>query len=106
MTSVKFVTAFACPFTRIFFCTGKCGGGGLFKIFLGTDMSYPRWAEYSHKQTKNMWKKQKWFNNFWQWWCTLAPYFSQSSSWNLKPTQPPIRWVPGALSLGVKWPGC
>jgi hypothetical protein len=24
---------------------------------------------------------------------------------NLGPTQPPIQWVPGALSLGVKWPG-
>jgi hypothetical protein len=24
----------------------------------------------------------------------------------LGPTQPPIQWVPGALSLGVKWPGC
>jgi hypothetical protein len=23
----------------------------------------------------------------------------------LRPTQPPIQWVPGALSLGVKWPG-
>jgi hypothetical protein len=23
----------------------------------------------------------------------------------LGPTQPPIQWVPGALSLGVKWPG-
>jgi hypothetical protein len=22
----------------------------------------------------------------------------------LEPTQPPIQWVPGALSLGVKWP--
>jgi len=21
------------------------------------------------------------------------------------PTQPPIQWIPGALSLGVKWPG-
>jgi hypothetical protein len=21
-------------------------------------------------------------------------------------TQPPIQWVPAALSLGVKWPGC
>jgi hypothetical protein len=21
------------------------------------------------------------------------------------PTQPPIQWVPGTLSLGVKWPG-
>jgi hypothetical protein len=24
----------------------------------------------------------------------------------LRPTQPPIQWVPGALSLGVKRPGC
>jgi hypothetical protein len=23
----------------------------------------------------------------------------------LGPTQPPIQWVPGALSPGVKWPG-
>jgi hypothetical protein len=23
----------------------------------------------------------------------------------LGPTQPPMQWVPGALSLGVKWPG-
>jgi hypothetical protein len=23
----------------------------------------------------------------------------------LGPTHPPIQWVPGALSLGVKWPG-
>jgi hypothetical protein len=23
----------------------------------------------------------------------------------LEPTQPPIQWMPGALSLGVKWPG-
>jgi hypothetical protein len=24
----------------------------------------------------------------------------------LGPTQPPIQWVAGAISLGVKWPGC
>jgi len=24
----------------------------------------------------------------------------------LGPTQPPIQWVPGDLSLGVKQPGC
>jgi hypothetical protein len=23
----------------------------------------------------------------------------------LGPTEPPIQWVPGALSLGIKWPG-
>jgi hypothetical protein len=23
----------------------------------------------------------------------------------LGPTQPPIQWVPGALSIGVEWPG-
>jgi hypothetical protein len=31
--------------------------------------------------------------------------FSMSSRLVLGPTQPPIQWVPGALSLGVKWPG-
>jgi len=24
----------------------------------------------------------------------------------LGPIQPPIQWLPGALSLGVKWPEC
>jgi len=24
---------------------------------------------------------------------------------DLELTQPPIQWIPGALSLGVKWPG-
>jgi hypothetical protein len=28
------------------------------------------------------------------------------SRWALGPTHPPIQWIPGALSLGVKWPGC
>jgi hypothetical protein len=27
------------------------------------------------------------------------------SRMTLGPTQPPIQWVPRALSLGVKWPG-
>jgi hypothetical protein len=31
--------------------------------------------------------------------------FATVSSPALGPTQPPIQWVPGALSLGVKWPG-
>jgi hypothetical protein len=30
---------------------------------------------------------------------------SKSSRPALGSTQPPIQWVPGALSLGVKWPG-
>jgi hypothetical protein len=30
---------------------------------------------------------------------------STSSRLVLGPTQPPIQWVPGALSQGVKWPG-
>jgi len=25
--------------------------------------------------------------------------------WALGPVRPPIQWVPGALSLAVKWPG-
>jgi hypothetical protein len=31
--------------------------------------------------------------------------FTTASRMTLEPTQPPIQWVPGALSLGVKWPG-
>jgi hypothetical protein len=31
--------------------------------------------------------------------------FTTVSRTVLKPTQPPIQWVPGALSLGVKLPG-
>jgi hypothetical protein len=31
--------------------------------------------------------------------------FTVASRPALGPTQPPIRWVPGALSLGVKWSG-
>jgi hypothetical protein len=32
--------------------------------------------------------------------------FTTASRTALGPTQPPIQWVPGALSLGVKRPGC
>jgi hypothetical protein len=32
--------------------------------------------------------------------------FTTASRTALWPTQPPIQWVPGALSLGVKWLGC
>jgi hypothetical protein len=32
-------------------------------------------------------------------------YFTTASSTALAPTQPPIQWVQGALSLGVKRPG-
>jgi hypothetical protein len=31
--------------------------------------------------------------------------FTTASRPALGPAQPPIQWVPGALSLGVKWPG-
>jgi hypothetical protein len=32
--------------------------------------------------------------------------FTTASRTALRPTQPPIQWLPGALSLGVKRPGC
>jgi hypothetical protein len=32
-------------------------------------------------------------------------FYTTSSRTALRPTQPPIQWVPGALSLGVKWLG-
>jgi hypothetical protein len=32
--------------------------------------------------------------------------FTTASRTALGPSQPPIQWVPGALSLGVKRPGC
>jgi hypothetical protein len=31
--------------------------------------------------------------------------FTTASSPALGPIQAPIQWVPGALSLGIKWPG-
>jgi hypothetical protein len=31
--------------------------------------------------------------------------FTTASRTALGPTQPPTQWVPGSLSLGVKWPG-
>jgi hypothetical protein len=31
--------------------------------------------------------------------------FTTASKPALGPTQPPIQWTPGALSMGIKWPG-
>jgi len=32
--------------------------------------------------------------------------FTTTSKLAMGLTQPPIKWVPGTLSAGVKWPGC
>jgi hypothetical protein len=31
--------------------------------------------------------------------------FTTTSRMALGPTQPPIQWVPGAVPLGINWPG-
>jgi hypothetical protein len=33
-------------------------------------------------------------------------FFTTASRPALGPILPPIQWVPGALLVGVKWPGC
>jgi hypothetical protein len=37
-----------------------------------------------------------------RWWRLGILLFTTASRMALEPTQPPIQWVPGALSLGVK----
>jgi hypothetical protein len=38
--------------------------------------------------------------------CGLGIFlFTTMSRTALEPTQPPIQWISGASSLGVKWPG-
>jgi hypothetical protein len=41
------------------------------------------------------------FNSWWG----LGIFSSPVSRMALGPTQPPIQWAPGSLSLGVKWLG-
>jgi len=41
--------------------------------------------------------------NYWQ--GLGMSLFTTMSRMALRPTQPPIQWVPGALPLGLKWPG-
>jgi hypothetical protein len=43
------------------------------------------------------------FNSQWELGIFLFTIMSRTA---LGSTQPPVQWVPGTLSLGVKWPGC
>jgi hypothetical protein len=49
-----------------------------------------------------LWAGQSGFNSKWGLGISL---FTTMSRMALGPTQPPIQWVLGALSLGVKWQG-
>jgi hypothetical protein len=46
-----------------------------------------------------------WVLGFDSWWGLGIFLFTTMSRMDLEPTQPPIQWVPGALSLGAKRPG-
>jgi hypothetical protein len=39
------------------------------------------------------------------WWGLEIFLFTTTARMALGPTQPPIQWIPGALSLGAKWLG-
>jgi len=49
-------------------------------------------------------KLDDWGFEFWQ--GLVSSLFITTSRLALETTQPPIQWVPGPLSLGVKWLGC
>jgi hypothetical protein len=42
--------------------------------------------------------------DLWQWQELFL--FSKASGLSLGPTQCPVQWMPGTLSLGIKWPKC
>jgi hypothetical protein len=50
---------------------------------------------------------EKWIGvlGFDSWWGLAIFLFTTVSRTALESSQPPIQWVPGALPLGVKWPG-
>jgi hypothetical protein len=59
---------------------------------------------HSHKSRDSDWLRTGWSG--FESWCRLGIFlFTTASRTALRPTQPPIQRVPGALSLGVKRPG-
>jgi hypothetical protein len=70
-----------------------------------------KWLLISNAKVKNAWSCTSISPHVFMSWCLCAWHelgifvFTTASRQALGPTQPPIQWVPGVLTLGVKRPG-